>query len=540
MKKLIIIMLAALTLAGCDDKKTDDNDYVSVTEISGVSSVVEVNKPLLLAATVLPSDATNKTIAWSVKNAGSTGATVSGDKLNATAAGIVSVTATIVGGSTPTTPFITDFSITVKNPADMPVVTGVSVTPSSVNVVKGGSQKFSATVSGTKLEEADKIVNWTVTGGAKTGTTIGSDGTLAVAADETAASLTVKATSAIENTKSGTATVTVTATVIQTIDIYTAGYEINAEGIQVGKVWKNDKLLHSLEAVKHASVESVFVTDNDVYVAGYESTNTTRVAKVWKNGDVLYSFAANDATFDAYATDIYVSGTDVYIAGYDLKFVSSTSTSIGWVRKNDGILYYLPNALSVSSMYVSNGDIYVCGSSKDFWDRRRSTFWKNGVRTIVCNTSSASGTNWSFAYDIAVLGNTVYVAGYTPPSRQAQVWRYVNSVVGLYTFYSATSINPQAYAYSFDVTGTSAAFATVYTVVTSATDKVYKNNTELYSFSGAKITDISVKNDDVYLVGYGLSGNTGTVKVWKNGEELYVLTDGTNNARANAIFVVTP
>ena len=50
-------------------------------------------------------------------------------------------------------------------------------------------------------------MNWTVTGGAKAGTVIAADGTLTVAADETATSLTVKATSAIDNTKSGTASV---------------------------------------------------------------------------------------------------------------------------------------------------------------------------------------------------------------------------------------------------------------------------------------------------------------------------------------------
>jgi len=113
-------------------------------------------------------------------------------------------------GATPTAPFTADFSIAVKNPADMPVVTGVTVAPSSVSVAKGGSQQFTATVPGTKLEEEDKVVNWTVTGGAKTETVIAADGTLTVADDETATSLTVKATSAIDNTQSGTATVTVT------------------------------------------------------------------------------------------------------------------------------------------------------------------------------------------------------------------------------------------------------------------------------------------------------------------------------------------
>lgn len=88
-----------------------------------------------------------------------------------------------------------------------PTVTSVAVDPDTATVAKGAQATFTATVEGTGLVE--KLVTWSVTGGASTNTKIDADGILTVGADETAASLTVTATSVAVNTKTGTATVTV-------------------------------------------------------------------------------------------------------------------------------------------------------------------------------------------------------------------------------------------------------------------------------------------------------------------------------------------
>ena len=88
-----------------------------------------------------------------------------------------------------------------------PTVTSVTVDPATDTVAKGAQATFTATVEGTGLVE--KLVTWSVTGGASTNTKIDADGILTVGADETAASLTVTATSVANNTKTGTATVTV-------------------------------------------------------------------------------------------------------------------------------------------------------------------------------------------------------------------------------------------------------------------------------------------------------------------------------------------
>jgi len=88
-----------------------------------------------------------------------------------------------------------------------PVVTDVTVSPSTTTVAKGANKTFTAAVTG--QNDPAQTVTWSVTGGV-TGTAITSAGVLSVSANETTSTLTVKATSTVDTTKSGTATVTVT------------------------------------------------------------------------------------------------------------------------------------------------------------------------------------------------------------------------------------------------------------------------------------------------------------------------------------------
>ena len=202
--KLIAFMAAILiAFTGCKE----EDDFVAVTSISGVPTVSEINAPLTLTATVSPSNATNQTIVWSVKDAGTTGAGItSGNTLTATAAGTTTVTATIANGATKNTPFTSDFTIEVNT--DL-VVSGVIVTPATSDVPKGYSLEFIALVSGGGLSEADRAVTWTVAGGMHNETAITANGILSIAANETAEILIITATSATNNSKSGTATVRV-------------------------------------------------------------------------------------------------------------------------------------------------------------------------------------------------------------------------------------------------------------------------------------------------------------------------------------------
>lgn len=88
-----------------------------------------------------------------------------------------------------------------------PGVTSVTVSPATATVAKGQHAQLSANVVTTNF--ASKAVTWSMTGAAKAETQIDNSGNLFVASDETATTLTIKATSNADPTKSGSATITI-------------------------------------------------------------------------------------------------------------------------------------------------------------------------------------------------------------------------------------------------------------------------------------------------------------------------------------------
>ena len=90
--------------------------FVAVSNITVTQSSKTAGTPLTLSGTVAPSTATNQIITWSVQSPGTTGATISGSTLNTTAAGTVTVRATIANGTAVGTNHTQDFNITVNAP----------------------------------------------------------------------------------------------------------------------------------------------------------------------------------------------------------------------------------------------------------------------------------------------------------------------------------------------------------------------------------------------------------------------------------------
>jgi endo-1,4-beta-xylanase len=91
----------------------------------------------------------------------------------------------------------------------LPTVSTVTVNSTATSVAKGQTLQFTVTVVGTN--SPSQTVNWTIVEtNKKAGTSIDTSGKLTVASDETLTKLTVKATSTVDSTKSGTKEVTVT------------------------------------------------------------------------------------------------------------------------------------------------------------------------------------------------------------------------------------------------------------------------------------------------------------------------------------------
>ncbi len=158
------------------------------------------------------------TLSWSV-----TGATT----LSISGIGTVTGTSTTVSPSTTTTYTLTatnsggsSTATTTVTVSATPTIT-VSVSPSSASVATGGTQTFTATVTGT----TNQSVTWTATGGTITSAGVFTAGT-------TAGSFTVKATSVQDTTKSGTASVTITAPQPITVSVAPLNPTLFANGTQ--------------------------------------------------------------------------------------------------------------------------------------------------------------------------------------------------------------------------------------------------------------------------------------------------------------------
>ncbi|MCL2566069.1 MAG: stalk domain-containing protein, partial [Defluviitaleaceae bacterium] len=89
--------------------------HIPVTSITSVPTTTTAGTALALSGTVAPTIATNNAITWSIVNAGGTGASITGgNTLNTTAAGTVTVRATISDGMLAGVNYTQHFNITVN------------------------------------------------------------------------------------------------------------------------------------------------------------------------------------------------------------------------------------------------------------------------------------------------------------------------------------------------------------------------------------------------------------------------------------------
>jgi len=107
---------------------------VAIIDIIDVPTTAMAGIPLTLIGTVVPDNATFQTIVWSVKDAGTTGAVITGAAGNtfiALASGTATITATIINGITAGSNFTKDFMITVTGIGieEVPAAAGFRVYP---------------------------------------------------------------------------------------------------------------------------------------------------------------------------------------------------------------------------------------------------------------------------------------------------------------------------------------------------------------------------------------------------------------------------
>ena len=226
-------------------------------------------------ATVEGENVDNKTVEWSVSGNASENTKITSEGLLTVAADETANEITITAKSN------YDDSVEASKTISLYTreVTGVTVKEQGLTVKQGKSVTYTAEVTGNNLEDSDKTVTWSVTGNTSENTKITSEGLLTVAADETATSLTVKATSTVNTEKSGTSTVTVP----ELVEVPTLGYTVDSD----------DDIVGISPDTTSQSFKSKLLSDSNYTVVvkrnGTEIADTAKVA----TGDIVVILKGN-------------------------------------------------------------------------------------------------------------------------------------------------------------------------------------------------------------------------------------------------------
>jgi hypothetical protein len=182
-------------------------DPVAITAVTvspAAASVVK-GETRQFSAAVTGTGSFSNAVVWTVGGNTGAGTSISEGGLLAIAANEGAATLTLTATSLADSTKSGSATVTV---ADPPAISAVTVSPAAASVVKGGTRQFAAAVAGTG--SFSTAVAWTVGGRRSAQTTISESGLLSVAANESAATLTVTAASLADSALSGSATVTVT------------------------------------------------------------------------------------------------------------------------------------------------------------------------------------------------------------------------------------------------------------------------------------------------------------------------------------------
>jgi len=206
-------------------------------------------------------------------------------------------------------------------------------------------------------------------------------------------------------------------------DVYAAGCEFPASeypnpSTVFPVLWKNGDRQRLSTTGNYSWAKSIFVSGTDVYVAGRDGSGDDREAEgyyrravLWKNGTPQQLNGASD---DSYALSVFVSDGDVYVAGFDNGLAALWKNG---ARQQLGTIGIWSEALSV---FVSGGDVYVAGAfDKEDDPNGGAVLWKNGTPQELSHT-----VGQAYAHAVYVSGNDVYVTGCD--NQKAVLWKNGN------------------------------------------------------------------------------------------------------------------
>jgi hypothetical protein len=311
----------------------------------------------------------------------------------------------------------------------------------------------------------------------------------------------------------------------RTIEIYISGYEGSR-----AVYWRNGQKVQLTDGTYNAGASSIFVADNDIYVAGYEyGNNSQSAAKYWKNGQAIMLALAT--TLGSTSSSLFVLENNVYVAGREFYSATNKFQAKYWKNGEGTSLTDGSDRAEATSIFVLGNDIYVAGFEYNSNGPPVAKYWKNGGAVSL-------STTYSKAQSIFVSGSDIYVAGYEKLSGilngdRAKYWKNGSPV---------SLGNSSSYATSIFVSGSDVYVAGYEDNGSGYVAKYWKNGEAVSLTNGDYATSIFVFGNDVYVAGsqetYTSSNNSyiNAAKYWKNGVAVPLNTDGSDSG-ATGIFV---
>jgi hypothetical protein len=204
-------------------------------------------------------------------------------------------------------------------------------------------------------------------------------------------------------------TATVNSVKVSNGNVYAAGLDAGGS-IFRAVMWVNGALTVLTDGTKNASANCIFESNGNVYVSGYENnSNNKAVAKLWING--VATDLSNGLT-DAYTSCLYVVGNTYYVVGSEYNNAGTRVAKI-WTNGVTPELSLTPNSLgsAANSVFYDTvqSKLYVCGTENTAPNTSTARVWANGVRQLFYGTSKLDVANSIFVLG----GGTVYLSGYS-------------------------------------------------------------------------------------------------------------------------------
>ena len=267
-------------------------------------------------------------------------------------------------------------------------------------------------------------------------------------------------------------------------------------------------------------------TAQDIYTVGnFTNSFGSKCVALYRNNQKLYEKVPPLGDYDFDAPSLVMNGTDVYWA-VNSKYAATNQSNYGDVYKNGTLYLNNPGGYetSVEDLVYADGHLYSVGRKRLSINYYAPVVWKDNDSNpyLVLGDGTHSGGAVAVTYN----NGDLYTLAYEGNGEGGIHYFVSKNGTQLYNLYWPGSFTDIAF-YDGDV----------YTVMTSnSAIKVYKNNQRLYTLTdnwngGIDGMSIAVDAGDVYVSGHTQSN----VKVWKNDQ---VVVNLAGNDDGNSVAVV--